>query len=276
MVSCVNKEIIEMILNREMKITDFDFEEPLNTWHDAFIVELLKWFNKKIEQMPEFKRDVRNRDKDWIEHWTNYYEQYVRILYYFVVYKNIQDSDVLSKIFRYLFLVNKDDNPYRDYYDMISSEKLMKVYKYLIMYTPNLKKDSEERECLDNVLVGIWNNKEIENRLERILIINVKTFDNYVLMTHLTISDDDYNEDNYYKYSDYQIPNFVLKEITTFEDSIKKIGQPVDFFIKKNNKFYLASFPVCRECASQRKCSKYGGHYPYDQQQTFIYEVEKT
>ena len=146
MVSTVNKEIIEMILNREMKITDFDFEEPLNTWHDAFIVELLKWFNKKIEQMPEFKRDVRNRDKDWIEHWTNYYEQYVRILYYFVVYKNIQDSDVLSKIFRYLFLVNKDDNPYRDYYDMISSEKLMKVYKYLIMYTPNLKKDSEERE----------------------------------------------------------------------------------------------------------------------------------
>lgn len=83
-------------------------------------------------------------------------------------------------------------------------------------------------------------------------------------------------KDNYYKYSDYQIPNFVLKEITTFEDSIKKIGQPVDFFIKKNNKFYLASFPVCRECASQRKCSKYGGHYPYDQQQTFIYEVEKT
>ena len=83
---------------------------------------------------------------------------------------------------------------------MISSEKLMKVYKYLIMYTPNLKKDSEERECLDNVLVGIWNNKEIENRLERILIINVKTFDNYVLMTHLTIRDDDYNEDNYYKY----------------------------------------------------------------------------
>ena len=200
MVSCVNKEIIEMILNREMKITDFDFEEPLNTWHDAFIVELLKWFNKKIEQMPEFKRDVRNRDKDWIEHWTNYYEQYVRILYYFVVYKNIQDSDVLSKIFRYLFLLNKDDNPYRDYYDMISSEKLMKVYKYLIMYTPNLKKDSEERECLDNVLVGIWNNKEIENRLERILIINVKTFDNSVLMTHLTIDDDDYNEDNYYKY----------------------------------------------------------------------------
>ena len=200
MVSTVNKEIIEMILKRKLKFTDLNFEEPYKTWHDAFIIGLLKWFDKKIEQMPEFKRDIRNRDKDWIEHWTNYYEQYVRILYYFVVYKNIQDSDVLSKIFRYLFLVNKDDNPYRDDYDMISSEKLMKVYKYLIMYTPNLKKDSEERECLDNVLVGIWNNKEIENRLERILIINVKTFDNYVLMTHLTISDDDYNEDNYYKY----------------------------------------------------------------------------
>ena len=70
----------------------------------------------------------------------------------------------------------------------------------IFISTPDLNKDNKERECLDNVLVGIWNNKEIENRLERILIINIKTIDNYVLMTHLTIDDDDYNEDNYYKY----------------------------------------------------------------------------
>ena len=51
---------------------------------------------------------------------------------------------------------------------MISSEKLIKVYKYLIMYTPHLKKDNEERECLENVLIGRWNNAEMENRLNNI------------------------------------------------------------------------------------------------------------
>ena len=64
MVSTVNKKIIEMILNREMKVTDFNFEEPLNTWHDAFIVELLKWFDKKINDIPVRKHDLR--DKDWL------------------------------------------------------------------------------------------------------------------------------------------------------------------------------------------------------------------
>ena len=43
-----------MILNREMKVTDFNFEESLNTWHNAFIVELLKWF-EKIKAMQERK-----------------------------------------------------------------------------------------------------------------------------------------------------------------------------------------------------------------------------
>ena len=166
MVSTVNKKIIEMILNREMKVTDFNFEEPLNTWHDAFILELLKWFDKKINDIPVRKHDLR--DKDWLEHWTSYYEQYVRILYYFVVYKNIQDSDDLKMIFVYLFPVDKDDNPYRNDSDMISAEKLIKVYKYLIMYTPDLKKDNKERECLDNVLIGRWNNEKMKNKLDYI------------------------------------------------------------------------------------------------------------
>ena len=167
MISCVNVNIIEMILKRELKFTDLKFEEPYKTWHDAFIIELLKWFDKKIEQMPERKYD--RRDKDWLEHWSIYYEQYVRILYYFVVYKNIQDSDDLRMIFVYLFPVDKNDSPYRNDSDMISSEKLMKVYKYLIMYTPTLlRKDNEERECLENVLVGIWNNENMKNKLNNI------------------------------------------------------------------------------------------------------------
>ena len=47
MVSTVNKKIIEMILNREMKFTDFNFKP--DTWNDAFIVELLKWYDNKIK-----------------------------------------------------------------------------------------------------------------------------------------------------------------------------------------------------------------------------------
>ena len=89
--------------------------------------------NKKIKAMQERKHDFG--DKDWLEHWTSYYEQYVRILYYFVVYKNIQDSDNLKMIFVYLFPVDKDDNPYRNDSDIISSEKLIKVYEHLYVYS---------------------------------------------------------------------------------------------------------------------------------------------
>ena len=171
MVSTVNKEIIEMILNREMKVTDFNFEEPLYTWHDAFIVELLKWFDKKINDIPVRKHDLR--DKDWLEHWTSYYEQYVRILYYFVVYKNIQDSDNLKMIFVYLFPVDKDDNPYRNDSDMISAEKLMKVYNYLFRKISNYSNElkyNKDHVCEGYIvpLVGIWNTEEM--RIKLILI----------------------------------------------------------------------------------------------------------
>ena len=36
------------------------------------------------------------------------------------------------------------------------------------MYTPDLKKDNKERECLDNVLVGRWNNEKMKNKLDYI------------------------------------------------------------------------------------------------------------
>ena len=47
MVSTVNAKIIEMILSRKMNFYDFYFRP--STLKDAFIVELLKWFNNKIE-----------------------------------------------------------------------------------------------------------------------------------------------------------------------------------------------------------------------------------
>ena len=165
MVSTVNKKIIEMILNREMKVTDFNFEEPLNTWHDAFIVELLKWFDKKINEIPE--RKIDKRDPDNFYHWKTYYEQIVRIFYNIIIVKNIQDSKQLNKIFSYLFSVDKNDNPYRDSFDIISSEKLMNIYEYLIKNTGGLKEYSPDREYID-VLIGRWNTKEMKNKLDNI------------------------------------------------------------------------------------------------------------
>ena len=38
----------------------------------------------------------------------------------------------------------------------------------IFMYTPDLKKDNKERECLDNVLVGRWNNEKMKNKLDYI------------------------------------------------------------------------------------------------------------
>lgn len=164
MICTVDIKTIEMILSRKVNFYDFYFRP--STWKDAFIVELLKWFNNKVELIPKRKL----RDSNCIDDfycWKTYYEQFVRILYYFVVYKDIIDYDELKKIFSYLFSVDKNDNPYRDSFDIISSEKLMNIYEYLIKNTGGLKEYSPDREYID-VLIGRWNTKEMKNKLDNI------------------------------------------------------------------------------------------------------------
>ena len=100
-------------------------------------------------------------------HWKTYYEQIVRIFYNIVIVKNIQDSKQLNKIFSYLFSVDKNDNPYRDSFDIISSEKLMNIYEYLIKNTGGLKEYSPDRDYID-ILIGRWNTKEMKNKLDNI------------------------------------------------------------------------------------------------------------
>ena len=153
-VSIDNDKIIEMIISREIKFTDFIFKPSF--WEDEFVVELLKWYDNEIEDIP-----LKDGNYD---NWKTYYEQIVRILYYFVVYKDIKDSKQLSKIFSYLFSI---DDSYKNNYNTISSEKLMKVYNYLINHTPNLKEDSQDREYID-VLIGRWKTKEMENKIKYI------------------------------------------------------------------------------------------------------------
>ena len=169
MICTVDIKTIEMILSRKMNFYDFYFRP--STWKDAFIVELLKWFNNKIELTPKRKL----RDSNCIDDfycWKTYYEQFVRILYYFVVYKDIIDYDELKKIFSYLFSVDKNDNPFRNSYDMISSEKLISLFDHIrveaIYDWTCMFEDDEDYTVRDytNVLIGRWKTKEMKNKLE--------------------------------------------------------------------------------------------------------------
>ena len=165
MVSTVNKKIIEMILNREMKFTDLNFEP--DTWYDAFIVELLKWYDNKIEEIYkkyEFRKDLFDENKI-------YYEQLVRILYYFVIYMNIQDYKQLYNNLRYLFSDDKDDK----YNDLHMLENLIELYKIIINNIPNLNKIYRNKEYIDvsiDVFIDKWNNTDMHNKLNIIELRN--------------------------------------------------------------------------------------------------------
>ena len=165
MVSTVNTKIIEMILNREMKFTDLNFEPE--TWYDAFIVELLKWYDNKIEEIYkkyEFRKDLFDENKI-------YYEQLVRILYYFVIYMNIQDYRQLYNNLRYLFSDDKDDK----YNDLHMLENLIELYKIIINNIPNLNKIYRNKEYIDvsiDVFIDKWNNTDMHNKLNIIELRN--------------------------------------------------------------------------------------------------------
>ena len=168
-ISTVDNKTIEMILSRKAKFYEFIFDPY--TWRDAFTAELLNWFSNKIELIP--KRKLRDSNFiDDFDHWKTYYEQFVRILYYFVVYKDIIDYDELKKIFSYLFSVDKNDNPYRNSYDMISSEKLISLFDHIrveaIYDWTCMFEDDEDYTVRDytNVLIGRWKTKEMKNKLE--------------------------------------------------------------------------------------------------------------
>ena len=161
MVSTVNKKIIEMILNREMKFTDLNFEPE--TWYDAFIVELLKWYDNKIEEIYkkyEFRKDLFDENKI-------YYEQLVRILYHFVIYMNIQDYKQLYNNLRYLFIDEKDDK----HNDPKMLKNLIELYEIIIKDIPNLKKDYRDNEYID-VFIDKWNNTDMHNKLNIIELRN--------------------------------------------------------------------------------------------------------
>ena len=165
MVSTVNTKIIEMILNREMKFTDLNFEPE--TWYDAFIVELLKWYDNKIKIISKKYEHYQELFDDS----KIYYEQLVRILYHFVIYMNIQDYGQLYNNLRYLFSDEKDDK----HNDLKMLENLIELYKIIINNIPNLNKIYRNKEYIDvsiDVFIDKWNNTDMHNKLNIIELRN--------------------------------------------------------------------------------------------------------
>lgn len=66
-----------------------------------------------------------------------------------------------------------------------------------------------------------------------------------------------------------------MKQITSFKEYIDlkpgNMNRPKIIDGKK----YMLHYPVCRECTSQKRCSKYGGKYPYDKNDVKYILIEK-
>ena len=228
-VTTVNAKIIEMILSREKDAFD-DFIFNPSTWEDAFIAELLKWIQRRYWDIPLKHHNFK--DKNYDNNWKTFYEQIARIIYYFVIYKNLQDSkQLIYNIFIYLFnnsnyssynnIINKllYDNShkhhyYHDYddYEMITSEKIIIVYNYVIKKIPHeLYKhhtDIKDREPID-LLIGRWKTKEMENKLERI-VITINNINNDEKISVNIVDDCDYSDNYSSDVCDYTDSDFYI------------------------------------------------------------------
>lgn len=52
-------------------------------------------------------------------------------------------------------------------------------------------------------------------------------------------------------------------------------NQPLTSGIEENGKIYWYQYPTCRECTSQKRCSKYNGNYPYKDKKPKIKMIVK-
>ena len=159
----VNQISIEKVFLEERFFQDSNIK--LESWKDEFIIELLNWYNDKL-------RTLRMRKgTDCINEWKQYYQQIVRILYYVVIKLNIRDNISLKNVFRYFFEV-EDDDPYRNDPDMISAEKLLNVYNYLVKKISNKKYNEEWPKNYEIIypFVGRWDNEIMKDMYDHLFV----------------------------------------------------------------------------------------------------------
>lgn len=154
MIYHINKKIIETVLKREFKLDDFNLK--LNTWNNIFLANLLKYYEEQVDNLPE-----ENEEDISVDELKIHYEQIVRIFYLLVIKWNIEESENLKRIFRYLFEKDRHMKP----------EYLIEIYNSLIKdINPCLRKDNPiKRESID-IFVGKYNNEKMKNKLDNIEI----------------------------------------------------------------------------------------------------------
>ena len=69
---------------------------------------------------------------------------------------------------------------------------------------------------------------------------------------------------NWVKIHNFNLNYEEIYNIHNLSDCREKCGYTPSGCVKINNIVYDTILPVCRECTSQKKCSKYNGKYPYD------------
>lgn len=78
---------------------------------------------------------------------------------------------------------------------------------------------------------------------------------------------------NLVKINNINLTDQEIWDIHNFQDWQKAIG-PQGEFLKLNNENSCVIFPICRECTSQKRCTKYNGKYPYDWNRVIIREKQ--
>lgn len=186
----VNQISIEKVFLEERFFQDSNIK--LESWKDEFIIELLNWYNDKL-------RTLRMRKgTGCINEWKQYYQQIVRMLYYAVVKLNIRDKISLKNVFEYFFEV-EDDDPYRNDPDMISAEKLLNVYFYIVKkigkksYEDLQKNDTNYNELYP--FVGRWDNEIMKDLCDH-LMINYICEDGKILYSE-PVYRDDFEDEQY-------------------------------------------------------------------------------
>ena len=76
---------------------------------------------------------------------------------------------------------------------------------------------------------------------------------------------------NLIKHHNIPISNKDIYQITNFQEWINKTGQ---YSLNINGNQECVIYPICRECTSQKRCTKYGGKYPYDWNRVLVLKEE--
>lgn len=180
---------------------------------DEFIVILLKYYDKHVSKIEE-----KEVGEPLFNHFRNYYEQLVRILYHFVIYEKIRESGPLHMIFSYLFPFDKDN--FIKIYGKKFPHKLIDLFIDIRDKTSWPFKDISDREYID-VFIGEWNTEE--RRLEHIEVDSV--LKNMYVYTIAYIHDDAYKEE----YNVHDGDDYIFIESDSDDDEI----------ILDNLKYYL-------------------------------------